>query len=105
MKWFLNLLGIVLYFMIRYKNREDKTQKFSGVFWFNDNWVETIGTLIVNVILSFLLHWGGITIDLSKWITWLPEGIAVVGDLAVYCAIGAVISHAVYELVAKGKGK
>jgi len=103
MKIFLNFLGIVLYFLIRYKNRKDKDVKFSGTFWFNDNWVETIGTLVVNLILTLLMFYGGITIDLSKWVTWLPEGIGFVGDLSIYVLIGAVLSHAVYEFVAKEK--
>lgn len=97
MNWLLNFLGILLYFLVRYGNRVDKTIKFSGTFWLNDNWVETVGTLVVNVIIMLLMILGGITIDLEKIAPWLPDGVAFVGDLFTYVLIGGFISHLVYE--------
>lgn len=105
MKGLLNILGILLYFIIRYGKRSDKTQKFSATFWLNDNWIETVGTIVVNAILVILLLAGGITFDFEKWLPWLPDGIGFVGDLAAYAIIGAVISHVVYEFVAGKKKK
>jgi len=105
MCWLLNFLGIVLYFLIRYGNRTDKTVKLSGAFWLNDNWVETIGTLVVNTILMLLMIKGGVTIDIEKIAPWMPSGISFVGDLFLYVLIGSVISHLVYEATKKAKGK
>ena len=97
MDWLLNFLGILLYFLIRFGNRTDKSVKFSGTFWLNDNWVETVGTFVVNLILMLLMWQGGISIDIEKVAPWMPDGIAFVGDLFIYVLIGAVISHLVYE--------
>jgi hypothetical protein len=93
----LNFLGIILYFLIRYGNRVDKTVKFKGTFWLNDNWVETIGTFVVNILLMLLMWKGGITIDIEKIAPWMPNGISFVGDMIIYVLIGGVISHLVYE--------
>ena len=101
MKILLNILGIILYFIIRYGNRTDKTQKFSGTFWLNDNWIETVCTLILNVIILILFAFGGVTIDYEKLVPWLPAGVAIAGDLASYVLIGLILSHGAYEGVAK----
>jgi hypothetical protein len=97
MSWLLNLLGIVLYFLVRFGNRTDKSVKFSSAFWMNDNWVETMGTLVVNVIIMLLMLKGGVTIDIEKIAPWMPDGISFVGDLFVYVLIGGFVSHLVYE--------
>jgi hypothetical protein len=97
MKWLLDFLGILLYFLIRYGNRTDKSIKFSGTFWLNDNWVETAGTLVVNLILMLLMVLGDVKIDIEKVAPWMPDGISFVGDLFIYVLIGGVVSHLVYE--------
>lgn len=97
MNWLMNFLGIVLYFLGRYGNRTDKTVKFSGTFWLNDNWVETMGTLTVNLIIMILMIKGGVNIDIEKIAPWMPDGISFVGDLFLYVIIGGVVSHLVYE--------
>ena len=97
MNWLLNFLGILLYFLVRFGNRADKTIKFSGTFWMNDNWVETVGTLLVNLILMLLMWKGGIVIDIEKIAPWMPDGISFIGDMITYILIGGVISHLVYE--------
>lgn len=98
MKWIFNILGILIYFMLRYVNRADKKTKFSGLFWLNDNWSETVTILLFNAVLMLLMIFGGLTIDLNKFIPSLPDGVAFAGDLAAYFLIGAVISHGTYEL-------
>jgi len=97
MNYIMNILGIMLYFLVRYGNRTDKTVKFSGTFWLNDNWVETVGTFVVNIILMILMWKGQVTIDIEKVAPWMPDGISFAGDMVVYCLIGGVISHLVYE--------
>ncbi len=98
MKILLNLLGIVLYFLLKYNKRSDKTSNFSGTFWMNDNWPESISILIFDGVLMLLLLKGGLVIDLNKWIPSLPDGVAFVGDLSICFLIGLILAGGIYEL-------
>ena len=98
MKTALNLLGILIYFLIRYANRTDQTSKPSITFWFKDNWPEFVGILAFDIVLMLLLMAKGVVIDLEKMIPSLPDGLSFVGDLAICFVIGAVLAHAAYEL-------
>jgi hypothetical protein len=98
MKVLLNFLGIVLYFLLKYKGRTDKTLNFSHTFWLNDNWPESLSILIFDGVTMLLLLKGGLVIDLNKWIPALPDGVAFTGDLAISFLIGLLLAGAVYEL-------
>ena len=98
MKVILNFLGIVLYFLLKYKSRADKATNFSYTFWKNDNWPESLAILIFDGVLMILLLKGGLVIDLNKWIPSLPDGIAFVGDLSICFLIGLILAGGVYEL-------
>ena len=98
MKILLNILGIALYFLIRYNKRTDKSVKFSHEFWLNDNWPETVAILIFDLVLMILLFKGGLEIDLNKYLPALPDGVAFVGDLSICFFIGLILSAAIYNL-------
>lgn len=98
MKILLNLLGILQYFILKYANRKDKTIKFSGTFWTNDNWPETVGILSFDLTIMLLVLKGGVVIDLNKWVPNLPDGIAFVGDLAICYIIGLTFAAGIYHL-------
>lgn len=98
MRWVFNLLGIGIYFLLRYINRSKPSVPISAKFWWKDNWAELLAILLFDITLMLLLILGGITIDLAKYIPSLPDGIAFVGDLGVCFMIGLVISHGFYEL-------
>jgi hypothetical protein len=98
MKLLLNFLGIVIYFLVRYGNRTDKTTSFSGTFWLNDNWPETVTTLLFDIVLMLLFIAGGVKIELEKLLPSIPAGITFIGDLAIYFLIGLVLAHGAYEL-------
>jgi hypothetical protein len=98
MNWLFNLLGIVIYFLLRYNGRTDQTTKLSIGFWFKDNWAELLGILLFNILLMSLFVVGGVTIDLTKLLPSLPDGVAFVGDAAICAFIGLVLAHGVYEL-------
>lgn len=98
MKLLLNFLGIVLYFLLKYKNRKDKTTNFSGTYWKNDNWPESLSILIFDGVLMILFLKGDLVIDLNKWIPSLPDGIAFAGDLSICFLIGLIIAGGVYQL-------
>jgi len=103
MKLLLNFLGIVIYFLIRYGNRTDKTTTFSTTFWLNDNWPETVTTILFDVVLMLLFIAGGLKIELEKLFPSIPAGISFIGDLGIYFVIGLVLAHGAYELVKKLK--
>jgi hypothetical protein len=96
---FLNFLGLILYFIIRYINRTGKSTEFSMKFWITDNKWQSIAILICDAIIMILTMAGGLVFDLTKLFPTLPGGIAFIGDMAVYCVIGLVLSHALYELL------
>jgi hypothetical protein len=98
MNWIFNLIGIVIYFLLRYNGRTDQTTKLSIGYWFKDNWPEFLGILLFNILLMLLFVVGGVTIDLEKFIPSLPNGVAFVGDAAICALIGLVLAHGVYEL-------
>ncbi|KKP52072.1 MAG: hypothetical protein UR43_C0015G0008 [candidate division TM6 bacterium GW2011_GWF2_33_332] len=98
MKILLNILGIVLYFILKYINRTDQTTKLSPIFWIKDNWPESLAIVMFDLVLMILLMAGGITIDLNKYLPALPDGVAFVGDLAICFFIGIFLSSGIYEL-------
>lgn len=101
----LNILGILLYFVLRFGGRKDKTKKLSFSFWWADNMQEILSTVIFNVALMILMIESGIKIDLKALFPMIPDAITFVGDLAIYFSIGAFISHGAYELWKKRKSK
>lgn len=98
MKIIFNLLGIALYFLIRYNKRTNKEIKFSGTFWLNDNWAETIAILGVDLAMMLLVLKKDLVIDLNTYLPALPAGVAFTGDLAICFFIGLFLSAAIYEL-------
>lgn len=98
MKILLNFLGIVLYFLLKYRGRSDKSTNFSHTFWLNDNWPESLSIIIFDFVLMILLLKGGLVIDLNKWIPSLPDGVAFAGDLSICFLIGLILSGGIYEL-------
>ena len=98
MKILFNILGILIYFLLRYTNRTDQTTKLSLSYWFKDNWPEFAGILLFDITLILLLVVGGIQVDISKILPSLPDGVTLIGDYAICFLIGSVISHGVYEL-------
>ena len=98
MNYLFNLLGIIIYFLLRYNGRTDQTTKLSVGYWFRDNWLEFLTILLFNVLLMGLFVIGGVTIDLEKFLPSLPDGVSFVGDAAICAFIGLVLAHGVYEL-------
>lgn len=52
--WILNLIGIAIYFISKYANRNVKA-KFNRKFWLTDNWPEVTCTLLFNIGLMIIL--------------------------------------------------
>lgn len=99
----LNILGLLLYFVLRFGNRKDKSKPVSVKFWWQDNFQELASTLIFNAVLVILMLESGIRIDLKALFPFIPDAVAFTSDLAVYFMIGALISHGAYELWKKRK--
>ena len=54
--YILCLIGIMIYFIGRYKKRTVKTIGFSFGFWVKDNWQELTSTVLMSVALMIIIH-------------------------------------------------
>jgi len=87
MKWILNIIGIAIFFLVRFGNRKDKSKEASATFWLKDNWAQLIAVLLFEVGLMLLFGEGGLNISFEK-IEWLPAWLQIIGDSATAFVIG-----------------
>ena len=99
MKVILNLIGILLYFLMRFNGRTNKVKEPDIKFWIKDNGVELLIITLFDVSLMLLLLKGGVVVDLNKYFPSLPDGLAFAGDLAICWLIGLMIAAGIYELI------
>ena len=96
MKIILNVIGIVIFFLSRFSNRKDKTTEPSIKFWFKDNWEQLITIGLFDVALMILASKQALNIDFSK-LTFLPDWLQLVGDVALFFVIGLLGAYLAYE--------
>jgi hypothetical protein len=99
MKILLNVLGVIIFFLLRFDGRADKTKETSLVFWAKDNWVECIVIALFDFALLILGLYGGLQIDFTKIFPLLPDWVTIGGDMALSFAIGLFGGYAGYSLV------
>lgn len=100
MKILLNILGIITFFLIRFINR--KNQEVPSLkFWLNDNKYELIVIALIDIQLMIFVIIGGLQIDLTKLLPTLPDGVSMIGDLALPALCGWLISWLVYVMLKK----
>lgn len=51
----LAFLGMVLFFLIRYRNRKNKNQPFLVGFWLKDNLVELLINIVTSIVLFLMI--------------------------------------------------
>jgi hypothetical protein len=101
LKWVLNLIGIVIFFLIKFNNRKDKKKEPSLEFWLIDNWVELLTILLFDIALMLLALQGELKLSFTKLFPTAPEGITLVGDLTICFFVGVVLAWTFYKLVNK----
>lgn len=73
-------LGMVLFFLIRYKNRKNKNKPFQLAYWINDNGFELILSFVSSAICFLLLD------DLVVYLSSvMPDGLPYVKITAFAC--------------------
>jgi hypothetical protein len=101
--WILNILGILIYFAVRFDNRNNK-ETFDFKFWLSDNFPELIGTFLSNIAIMIIVIQPDSVIDLSAlYEKFIPFGLSVPAVLATSFLTGVVFSSAFYELIKKIK--
>jgi hypothetical protein len=99
MKILLNVLGVIIFFLLRFDGRADKIKETSLGFWAKDNWVECIVIALFDFALLILGLYGGLQIDFTKLFPLLPEWVTIGGDLALSFVIGLFGGYLGYSLV------
>jgi hypothetical protein len=106
MKILLNVLGVMLFFINRFAGRKDQTAPISVKFWLKDNWEQLICVTIVDVVLMLLVITGGLEFNFEKIAPMLPDGVKLIGDLALCFLVGAVfawVTYVGYKKIIQGK--
>lgn len=98
MNWVLNFLGILIFFINRFKQRTRKTVSFKLKYWISDNIQEMATTLLLNLALMIILEQNIKTGTIDKLLLKLPEWVAILGIPGISFGLGAGLSWLLYEL-------
>jgi len=101
MKWLLNIIGILIYFINRYSKRTIKTKKFSLKFWLKDNWPEISTTILSDIALMILLLGQGTEVNFDDLLSKLPFGLKVAGEPLLAFLLGLGLSAIFYKVFRK----
>lgn len=106
--WILNLIGITIYFLGKYKKRTFKT-KPSFRFWISDNWVELLQTLLLNIAIMIIISLPDVVIKIDSFIReFVPidfEITPMVGKAIASFATGWFFTFVIYRSVNSKKQK
>ncbi len=106
MNWILNLLGILIFFINRFKQRTHKTVSFKFKYWVEDNFQEMATTLLLNLALMIILQINLRDGTLDTVLAKLPEWVSILGVPGICFGLGAGLSWLLYEMFRKKvKGK
>lgn len=101
MNWILNLLGVLIFFINRFKRRTHKTEPFSFKYWIMDNFQEMATTLLLNLALMIILDMNIKSGSLDVLLAKLPEWVTLLGVPGICFGLGAGLSWLLYELFRK----
>jgi hypothetical protein len=101
MNWILNLIGIMVYFINRYANKENKNTEFSIRYWIQDNWPEMTTVLLIDLAIMLLINSPGTEINFDELFSKLPFGIKVAGDLFFSFILGLGLASLFYTIFKK----
>lgn len=97
MKWFLNFLGIAIYFINRFANRKQKTDFYFN-FWLKDNWPEVSTVILLDIALMILLLGEGTSVNFDDLLSKLPFGLKIAGEPLLAFLLGLGLSSLFYTL-------
>lgn len=97
---FLNVLGIVTFFWVRFANRTDKAAEPSFKYWWKDNYEQLISIVLIDVILMILVFMGGLKLNLDKFPN-IPEWVQLSGNGVLFAFIGLLFAMLTYEAYKK----
>ena len=101
MNWILNLLGILIFFINRFKQRTHKTVSFKFKYWIGDNFQEMATTLLLNLALMLILQMNIKNGTIDTLLAKLPEWVSILGVPGICFGLGAGLSWLFYELFRK----
>lgn len=107
MKIFINVIGILIFFINRYAGRKDKTKDPNIKYWLKDNWEQLTVIALFDIALMILMSKEGLNIDFSK-LEFLPNWLQFTGDLAfsfVLGVAGAWLAYCAYKKLIIDKRK
>lgn len=87
MKILINIIGVVIFFLVRFGNRTDKTSQPNLKFWWLDNWEQLTAVILFDGALMILRSGEGLNIDFTQ-LTFLPSWLQLAGDIGLCFAIG-----------------
>jgi hypothetical protein len=97
MKIALNIIGILIFFLVRLAGRKDKDSPFSIRFWLKDNWEQLAAVVLFDVALMLLVFQGGLQFNFEKIAPMLPEGVQLAGDAAMCFLVGLLFAWGIYS--------
>lgn len=71
MNWILALVGLAIYFVVRYSGRKNRT-KFNVRFWLKDNWPEILVSILATFAFLVILLDPEAEIDLAALLKDVP---------------------------------
>lgn len=98
MNWLLNLLGILIFFINRFKQRTHKTVSFKFKYWISDNFQEMATTLLLNLALMIILDQNIKSGTIDQLLLKLPDWVSILGIPGICFGLGAGLSWLLYEL-------
>jgi hypothetical protein len=96
MKIALNVIGILIFFLVRLSGRKDKGSELSIKFWLKDNWEQLSAVVLFDVALILLVFQGGLKFNFEKIAPMLPDGVQLIGDAALCFLVGLFFAWGVY---------
>ena len=95
--WLLALLGIAIYFMVRYANKKD-TKNFSFVFWVKDNWPEFVISGLATIALMIVFMDPESKFDFSEIFSKVPYLVSLPATKVISLFVGYGNSALFYTL-------
>jgi hypothetical protein len=95
MKIVLNIIGILIFFLVRLAGRANKKEPLSWRYWIKSNLEQLLTIALFDASFMIFFFQGGLKLNFEK-LTFLPDWIQLAGDLATCWLIGLLLSWAGY---------
>lgn len=95
--WILAIIGLLIYFLVRYNGRRNKT-KFNLKYWLIDNWPEVLISILATVAFMVILTDQNAEFDFSEMLTSVPFVKSLPAEKLASLLVGYLNSWLVYTL-------